>query len=105
MLYELSEKAIKEVSKYCDTYQIFISQSKGIELSAEKTELNFAKEEINLGLGISVINDKKLGHAYTSNIDEIAQTAKQAYLNSKINEEDENFQFTEPGKYKDVKGT
>ena len=105
MLYELSKKAINEVSKYCDTYEVFIEQSKELELNAEKTELNFAKEEINLGIGIGVIKDSKLGYAYTSNINEIEKTAKQAYLNSKINEKDEYFEFATASKFKKVKNT
>ena len=40
-------------------------------MKSTKRELNFAKEELNLGIGIGVINDKKLGYAYTSNINEI----------------------------------
>ena len=104
MLNELSQKAISEVSKYADDYEIYISQSKGIELNAEKTELNFAKEEINIGVGISILKDNKLGHAYTSNVNEIAKTAKQAYFNSKINEEDKNFSFAPNSKFKSVKG-
>ncbi len=105
MLYELSKKAVDEVSKYCDNYEVYIEQSKELELSAEKTELNFAKEELNLGIGIGVINDKKLGYAYTSNINEIEKTAKQAFLNSKINEEDEYFEFATASKFKKVKNS
>lgn len=103
MLYELSKKASIEVSKYSNTYEIFIEHSKELELNADKTELNFAKEEIKLGIGIGVIEDKKLGYAYTSNINEIEKTAKQAYLNSKINEKDENFEFACNSKFKKIK--
>lgn len=104
MLNELSQKAIKEASKYTDDYEIYISKSNGLELSTEQTELNFAKEEIQLGIGVSIINDNKLGHAYTTDIDRIEQTVKQAYLNSKMNESDKNFEFAQDNKFKSIKG-
>ena len=103
MIYELSEKAKKAVENNCDAYEIFIENSKAIELDSLKDELNFAKEEIELGIGIRVIKDNKLGFAFTSNIDKIDTIAKQAIENTKLSKTDENYAFAESQKVKNVK--
>ncbi|MDO5850388.1 MAG: TldD/PmbA family protein [Methanobacteriaceae archaeon] len=93
MLFELAEKAQKEVSKYCDDYEIYIDKLDLLQLDTQKSDLNFAKEENTLGLGIRVIKDGKIGFAFTSDMDKIDKTAKTAFENSKLNEKDENFAF------------
>lgn len=103
MIYELAEKAKKAVEGQCDAYEIYIDESKLIELDSKKEELNFAKEEIDLGLGIRVIKDDKLGFAFTSNLDKIAETANQAVENTKLNKKDENYAFAEIGTVYEVK--
>ena len=85
MLYEIAEIAKKEVENICDEYEIYVDESKSIELDSRKEELNFAKEEIEKGIGIRVIKDNKIGFAFTSNLDKIAQTAQQAVENTKLN--------------------
>ena len=44
MIYEIAEIAKKEVEKNCDAYEIYVDESKSIELDSRKDELNFAKE-------------------------------------------------------------
>lgn len=105
MIYELVEKVEKEVSNICNDYEIFLSQSKSIEVNSKKTQLDFAKEEIDLGLGIRVLKDNKLGFAFTSDIEKIKETANQALENTKLNEADKNFSFSNPKKVKEVKDT
>lgn len=98
MIYELAEKAKKAVENECDSYEIYIDQSKLIELDSKKEELNFAKEEIEQGIGIRVIKDNKIGFAFTSNLEKIVETANQAIENTKLNKKDENYAFSEIGK-------
>lgn len=105
MLYEISEEAKKEILKYSNNYEIFVEKSESLELDSQKSDLNFAKEEVNLGVGIRVIEKGKVGFAFTSDINQIAITAKQAFLNTKLNEKDENFGFSEIEKLKKVKKT
>lgn len=105
MLYDISEKAKQEISKYCDNYEIYLEKEELLELDAQKTNLNFAKEEITIGIGIRVINNNKLGFAYTSDINQIDKTAKQAFLNSKLNEEDKYLEFASDVKTRPIKGT
>ena len=103
MIYELAEKAKKAVENNCDAYEIYIDKTKLIELDSKQDELNFAKEEIEQGIGIRVIKDNKLGFAFTSNLAKIAETANQAVENTKLNKHDENNAFSEIEKMNDVK--
>ncbi|WP_407392086.1 TldD/PmbA family protein [Methanobrevibacter sp.] len=103
MIYEIAEIAKKEVEKNCDAYEIYVDESKSIELDSRKDELNFAKEEIDMGVGIRVIKDNKQGFAFTSNLDKIAESASQAIENTKLNKADENYSFAEVEKIPSVK--
>jgi len=104
MLFEISDKAEKEISKYCDDYEIYIEKEKVFEFDAQKNNIEFIKEEINLGIGIRVITGNKLGFAYTSDLEKIEDLAQKAYSNGKLNEKDENFAFGEKSKLAKVKG-
>lgn len=105
MLFELADEAKKEILKYCDDYEIYIDKTELLQLDSQKTNLNFAKEELSLGLGIRVIKDGKLGFSFTSDMNKIAETAKNAYENSKLNEKDENFEFAYEEKLPKIKNT
>ena len=103
MLYEIAEIAKKELENNCDDYEIYVEESKSIDLDSRKEELNFAKEEIEKGIGIRIIKDNKIGFAFTSNMEKIAETAKQAIENSKLNKVDENYAFSEIEPVCDIK--
>ena len=103
MIYEIAQKAQKAIENDCDDYEIYIDESESIELDSRKEELNFAKEEIECGVGIRVIKDNKVGFAFTSNMDKIVETAKQAIENTKLNKVDENYTFAEVEKVPSVK--
>ena len=103
MIYEIAEKAKREVENNCDAFEIYIDESKLIELNSEQDRLNFAKEEIETGVGIRVIKDNKIGFAFTSNMDKISKTARQSIENTKLNKRDENYSFAELEKVTDVK--
>ena len=95
MIYEIAQEAKKAIENDCDAYEIYIDESKSIQLDSLKEELNFAKEEIERGVGIRVIKDNKVGFAFTSNMERIAETAKQSVENTKLNKVDENYAFAE----------
>ena len=101
----MAEEAKREISKYSDDYEIYLENSELLQLDSQKTDLNFAKEEISLGIGIRVIKDGAVGFAFTSDMSEIAKTCENAYLNSKLNSKDENFSFAEVEKLPNIKGT
>lgn len=103
MIYEIAESVKKAVENNCDAYEIYIDESKTIELDSLKEELNFAKEEIDLGVGIRVLKDKKQGFAFTSNLDNLTQTAQKAIDNAKLTKIDDNYAFAEVEKVSEVK--
>ena len=102
MIYEIAQEAKKAIENDCDAYEIYIDESKSIQLDSLKEELNFAKEEIELGVGIRVIKDNKVGFAFTSNMDKISETAKQSIDNTKLNKVDENYSFAEVEKIPEI---
>ncbi|MCL2157341.1 MAG: TldD/PmbA family protein [Methanobrevibacter sp.] len=105
MLFEIAEDVKKEISAYCNEFEIFIEREKSLGIDSQKNSLNFAKEEFNIGIGIRIINDDKLGFAYTSNPDKIDKIAEIAFLNGKANEKDENFSFSHKAKLPKVAKT
>ena len=103
MIYEIAEDVKKTLENKCDAYEIYIDETKAIELDSLKDELNFAKEEIELGLGIRVIKDNRQGFAFTSNMDQIKETSLKAVENTKLTKADDNYAFAEVEKVNDVK--
>ena len=103
MIYEIADKAKKAVKNSCDAYEIYIEESKSIELDSRKEELNFAKEEIDCGVGIRVIKDNKVGFAFTSDMNKIEEAAMQSIENTKLNKVDENYAFAEVEKVPETK--
>lgn len=104
MVYEIANECIKEVKKLSDKWEIYIGNTEFVEVESKKDILNFAKEEIESGIGIRIIKDNKMGFAYTSDLDKISQTAEQALNNAKLNQADENYEFSQVENIKDVKG-
>lgn len=103
MIYEIAQDVEKTLKNKCDAYEIYIDETKAIELDSLKDELNFAKEEIELGLSIRVIKDNRQGFAFTSNMNNLSETALKAIENSKLTKMDENYAFAEVEKVSDVK--
>ncbi len=103
MIYEIAEDVKKTLENRCDAYEIYIDETKTLELDSVKDELNFAKEEIDMGLGIRVIKDNKQGFAFTSNIEQAKQTSLKAVENTKLTKIDENYAFAEVEKVNDIK--
>lgn len=103
MIYEIADKAQKAVKNSCDAYEIYIEESKSIELDSRKEELNFAKEEIDCGVGIRIIKDNKVGFAFTSDMNKIEEAAMQSIENTKLNKVDENYAFAEVEKVPEIK--
>ena len=103
MLYEIADDVKKALKNKCDEFEIYIENSKEIMLDSVKEDLNFAKEEINLGVGIRVIKDKKQGFSFTSDLDKLNQTALNAVENTKLGKKDENYGFSQAEKVCEVK--
>ncbi|KZX10988.1 TldD/PmbA family protein [Methanobrevibacter curvatus] len=104
MLMDVVEDLKREILKYSNEYEIYISNTNEIQLDSENETINFAKNDDNYGIGIRILNGNKIGFAYTSDIESYSKIPDKAFLNSKLNEDDENFSFTFPSKYPKVKG-
>ena len=105
MIYEIADECVREVEKLTDQWEIYIDNSECIEVESKLDVLNFAKEEIDKGVGIRVIKDNKIGFAYTTDLDKIPQTAQKALDNAKLNKVDKNYEFAKVEKVSDIKGT
>ena len=105
MIYEIANEVKKTLKNKCDEFEIYIEKTKNIQLDSLKDELNFAKEEIECGIGIRIIKDKKQGFAFTSNMNKIKETSTKAIENTKLSKTDENYGFSEPEKIPQVKKT
>ena len=103
MIYEIAQDIEKTLEKRCDDYEIYIDEGKTIELESLKDELNFAKEEIELGVAVRVIKDNRQGFAFTSDVSQISQTALKAVENTKLTKTDENYAFAQAEKTSEVK--
>lgn len=104
MIIDLAKEIEEEVLKITDNYEIFLKQSKNIELNSEKDQLNFAKERVSEGIGIRVLKNNKMGFAYTSDLSKIKETTEQALSNTKLSKADENYGFAKLKKEIKVKG-
>ena len=93
----------KALENKCDAYEIYIDETNIIELDSLKDELNFAKEEIEMGVGVRVIKDNRQGFAFTSNMETATETALKAVENSKLTKTDENYAFAEVENVSEVK--
>ena len=105
MIYEIADECIKEVKKISDEWEIYISNGELIEIESQKDVLNFAKKEVEQGIGIRILKDNKMGFAYTTDLNKIKETAEKSLENSKLNKVDKNYEFSQPTKIKEVKGT
>lgn len=103
MIYKIAEDVKKSIENKCDAYEIYIDETQLIQLDSVKDELNFAKEEIELGIGIRVIKDNKQGFAFTSDTDKLEKTGLQAIDNTKLTKVDEDYSFAEVEKVNEVK--
>lgn len=101
----IAEQALKEALKYTDMAEIFVEKEQSLQLDIQRDNIDFAKEDSTLGLGIRVIIDGRMGFSSTSDLEEIESAVKRAVSNTKANEKDENFVLADSGKYPTIKGT
>ena len=94
----------KKALKYTDNAEVFIEEDKSTNVELKNDKIDFAKNVINIGLGIRVIIDNKMGFAHTSDLSKFKETVKKAVDNSKANIVDEHFKLAEESKYPVVKG-
>ncbi len=81
----------KTLSRKVDQAEVFLSSTKTLKIDVLDRKVESSDEISDVGCGIRVIKDKKLGFAYTSDFDEtvLEETIDQAIANSRNSEADE----------------
>ncbi|MFH1542831.1 MAG: TldD/PmbA family protein [bacterium] len=81
----------KALQKNIDQAEVYFSSSKSLQINVLNQKVESIEEVTESGLGIRVIKDKKLGFAYTSDLDEdvIEETIDQAIANARNTVADE----------------
>lgn len=79
------------LKKDVDQAEVYFSSSKAVQIDALNQKVEAVKEVHDQGLGIRIIKNKKLGFAFTSDLDPfvIEKTIEQAIANAKNSEPDE----------------
>ncbi|BAW31787.1 MAG TPA: TldD/PmbA family protein [Methanothermobacter sp.] len=102
-MYDIAEKAFKEALKHAQNVEIYMQKEETLEVNIQRDKIDLAKEQQLTGLGLRVIENEKMGFAYTTNMERINETIEMAISNLKANEPDENFKFSRPSSYPKVK--
>ncbi|MDI3484674.1 MAG: PmbA protein [Methanobacteriaceae archaeon] len=102
-LYNIAEKTFKEALKHAQNVEIYIQREKTLEVDIQRDRIDLAKEQHLTGLGLRVIEDKRMGFSYTTDMNRIEDAIEAAVFNMRANEADENFKFSKPSHYPHVK--
>ncbi len=103
MMFDTAKKALDLALKYTDCAEVYIEKERFVEIDIQKDKIDFAKEGFVFGIGIRVIQDGKMGFSYTTDLDHIKESVKNAIFNARCNRKDKNFAFSNPSKYPTVK--
>ncbi len=95
---QLLEDTLRKLEKQTDQAEIYMQQDESTDVDILNNNINHAKEENVVGLGIRVIKDQRQGFAYTTNVNRIDQTIEQALTNSKLNKKDPNLVIIDDNK-------
>jgi PmbA protein len=103
MIQDLANQALDQALKSADQAEIYVEIEEGVDASIQKDQVDFAKETFALGVGIRVILDKRMGFAYTTQMERLLETVEKAIYNARANLTDENFAFASKSDYAPVK--
>ena len=87
---QLLDTILDKVNKQVDHAEIYMERNESVDVDILNDKVNHAKEENVLGIGIRIIKNQRQGFAYTTNLNKIDETIKQAINNSKLNQIDEH---------------
>lgn len=102
-MYDIAEKAFKKALKYAQNVEVYMQKEETLEVDIQRDKIDLAKEQQLTGFGLRVIEDDRMGFAYTTNMERINETIEMAVSNLRVNEPDENFRFSEPSSCPRVK--
>jgi PmbA protein len=103
MMDEIAQETLEMALKYVKEAEIYLEREEKVDVDIQNDQVDFAKEVSSYGLGIRIIQDNKMGFAYTTDLTKLEQTVKNAVFNAKFNVMDENFGFASKSTYPSVK--
>lgn len=104
MINHLANQTLDYALKNVDHAEIYIEITENVDVTIQNDQVDFAKQANAMGVGIRVINGKKMGFAYTTRNDRLHQTVDNAISNAKANIADEHFAFASKSDYPQVTG-
>lgn len=86
-----------------DQYELFYSRNNTLNAEVSNDKISFVSEGVTHGIGIRVFVDKKLGFAFTSNLDNFKSCVETAIKVANASKEDKNFKgFTSKKDFKKI---
>jgi PmbA protein len=96
------DRALRILSKKVDEAEIYFSTIHSQTVEVKKGKIEIFKETSSRGYGVRVIDDSRMGFAYSNKLDE--RVIERAVNAAKIAERDENLALPDKQKYKNIKG-
>ncbi len=103
MMDDLGNHALEYALKKADQAEIYLETTENVDATIQNDQVDFAKEAFSMGVGIRVINDERMGFAYTTQKEHILKAVDKAVSNAKANLADENLSFAPKSKYPKIK--
>jgi len=103
MMNDLGNQALDYALKYVDQAEIYLEVNESVDATIQNDQVDFAKEAYSMGVGIRVINDGRMGFAYTTQNEKLLETVDKAISNAKANFVDENLSFAPKSNYPKIK--
>ena len=66
MMNDLGNQALDYALKNVDQAEIYLEITENVDATIQNDQVDFAKEAYSMGIGIRVINDNRMGFAYTT---------------------------------------
>ncbi len=101
-LENIAQETLDIAGKHVELVEVYVEKEDRIDLNIQGQRVDFAKEISSYGVGVRVIQDNRMGFAYTTDLSKLKKTAENAVFNAKYNAVDENFQLATPSQYKKV---
>jgi len=103
MMNDLGNQALDYALKNVDQAEIYLEITENVDATIQNDQVDFAKEAYSMGIGIRVINDNRMGFAYTTQKDRLLETVDKAVSNANANLADENISFAPKSNYPNIK--
>ena len=103
MMNDLANQALDYALKNADQAEIYLEMTENVDATIQNDQVDFAKEAYSMGVGIRVINDDRMGFAYTTQNERLMETVDKAISNAKANLADEYLSFASKSNYPKIK--